>query len=259
MLGKFWKYLFGDKNDKICADVFISGGNACRPAHYLKKFHLRTFSSPFDWMMVYKLNDIAHFLQNDGRGFFAKIEEIPQDEKYECRFIKDCQTGMISMHDFPRDKSIDEYYPEFIDKHKRRFEKLKNEIKNAKNVVFIANRNEPMKEFKTFLEKMQNFHKASYTLIIIRQNKQATKLKKTVRMTMRGGGIIIEYIFNDTHKNGSDGVSNPDAWLGNVEIWDEIMKELNFTHKKAFVIFLERKREKIKRFYKKYIIKNAKY
>lgn len=54
-------------------------------------------------------------------------------------------------------------------------------------------------------------------------------------------------------------MSNPDAWLGNVEIWDEIMKELKFTHKKAFVIFLERKREKIKHFYKKYIIKNAKY
>lgn len=76
---------------------------------------------------------------------------------------------------------------------------------------------------------------------------------------MGGGGIIIKYIFNDTHKNGSDGVLNPDAWLGNVEIWDEIMKELKFTHKKAFVIFLERKREKIKRFYKQYIIKNAKY
>lgn len=258
MLKLIYRYLcaFGGK---IRADIFVSGGGACRPAHYLRKFHLRTFSSPFDWMMAYKLNDIVHLLQNDGRGFFAQIKEIPQDKKYECRFIKDCQTGMISMHDFPRDKSIDEHYPEFIDKHKRRFEKLKNEIKNAKNIVFIANRGEPMSEFKAFLEKMQNFHKASYTLIIIRHNKQATKLKKTVRMTMGGGGIIIKYIFNDTHKNGSDGVSNPDAWLGNVEIWDEIMKELKFTHKKAFVIFLERKREKIKRFYKKYIIKNAKY
>lgn len=189
MFGKFWKHLFGDKNDKICADVFISGGGACRPAHYLRKFHLRTFSSPFDWMMAYKLNDIAHLLQNDGRGFFAQIKEIPQDKKYEHRFIKDCQTGMISMHDFVHHQSIAQYYPEFINKYKRRFEKLKNEIKNAKNIVFIANRGEPMSEFKAFLEKMQNFHKASYTLINIRHDEKALKFKKTATMIMGGGGL----------------------------------------------------------------------
>lgn len=268
MLGKFWKHLFGDKNDKICADIFISlsadsadgsrvGG--CPIAYFLSKYRLRSFSLPFDWMMNCKLKDITHLIQSEGREFFTQIEQICVNK--ETREIRDKQTGIIAIHDFPISQSVEEYYPLFVEKYKRRFKRLIKTIQKNKKIAFLSRRDTSIKEFECFLQEMQKFHKAKYTFINIRHDENITNLQKTIKMIdyYGGGGIIIEYIFNNTHKNGSDGVSNPDAWLGNVEIWDEIMKELKFTHKKAFVIFLERKREKIKRFYKKYIIKNAKY
>ena len=133
MLSKIQRYF--NKNT-IRADVFISAGGACRPAHYLRKHRLRTFSSPFDWMMCYKLEHIIYFLQNGGQGFFTKIKEIRQNETNDNRFIQDSQTGMVSMHDFLRSQSIEECYTEFIHKHKRRFIQLKNEIKKSQTHSF---------------------------------------------------------------------------------------------------------------------------
>ena len=172
----------------ICADLFISVGEACRPAHYLSKFHLRKFSSPFDWMMSYALRDIIHFLQNNGDDFFAKIQEIRKDETaYSHRFIKDCQTGMVSMHDFPRNKSIEDYHPEFIAKYKRRFANLKDAILNSKHIVFVGNRDDNLQEIQTFLDEMQKIHTAKYTFINVRHSKNFKMMRKR---TIVGGGEL---------------------------------------------------------------------
>jgi hypothetical protein len=37
---------------------------------------------------------------------------------------------------------------------------------------------------------------------------------------------FIEYVFEDVHINGPNGETNPDFWLGNEEIWDYIMKNI---------------------------------
>lgn len=171
----------------IRADLFVSVGGACRPAHYLQKFHLRSFSSPFDWMMNYKLEHIIHFLRNDGADFFADISEIRESERgYTHRFVQDRQTGMISMHDFPREMGIDECYDEFIAKHKRRFATLKSALFSAKHIVFVGNRNESMEIFETFLNEMQKIHPAKYTLINVRHKKRIIARKRVV--AFNGGG-----------------------------------------------------------------------
>lgn len=169
----------------IRADLFISVGGACRPAHYLQKFNLRTFSSPFDWMMEYKLEHIVYFLKNDGADFFAKFEEIRKDDSgYSHRFVQDSQTGMVSMHDFPRNKSIKDYYPEFIAKYKRRFANLKKAILESKHIVFVGNRNNNLQEFQTFLDEVQQIHTAKYTFINVRHSKRSM----TKRIMIGGGG-----------------------------------------------------------------------
>ncbi|MGX2971199.1 DUF1796 family putative cysteine peptidase [Helicobacter sp. T3_23-1059] len=168
----------------IRADLFISVGSACRPAHYLQKFNLRKFSSPFDWMMAYKLEYIAYFLKNDGADFFAKFEEIRKDEsRYSHRFVQDTQTGMISMHDFSRDKSVEDYYPEFINKYKRRLANLKNALSNSKHIVFVGNRDNDLQDFQVFLDEMQKIHTAKYTFINVRHSKRSM-----TKRTMIGGG-----------------------------------------------------------------------
>ena len=172
----------------IRADLFVSVGDACRPAHYLQKFCLRSFSSPFDWMMNYKLEHIIHFLRNDGADFFAQISEIRKGESgYAHRFVQDNQTGMISMHDFSRERGIDECYGEFIDKHKRRFARLKSALLGAKHIVFVGNRNESMENFKIFLSEMQEIHRAKYTLINVRHKEQIFAKKRVI---FDGGGEL---------------------------------------------------------------------
>ncbi|WP_252199121.1 DUF1796 family putative cysteine peptidase [Campylobacter vulpis] len=44
---------FFKRRTRFRADVFISVGLGCKVAFYLKKFRLRTFSSPFDWLGLY--------------------------------------------------------------------------------------------------------------------------------------------------------------------------------------------------------------
>ena len=176
----------------IYADLFVSVGEACRPAHYLQKYHLRSFSSPFDWCMCYKLEHIIHFLQNDGADFFAKFQEIRQDSQdYSHRFVQDSQTGMVSMHDFVRDKTVAEYYPEFIAKYKRRFANLKSALLKSKCVVFVGNRDDEMDEFQRFLSQMQTIHNAEYIFVNIRHKQRKIGYKrKIIDFNVRGGGGI---------------------------------------------------------------------
>ena len=213
----------------IYADLFVSVGEACRPAHYLQKYHLRSFSSPFDWCMCYKLEHIIHFLQNDGADFFAKFQEIRQDSQdYSHRFVQDSQTGMVSMHDFVRDKTVAEYYPEFIAKYKRRFANLKSALLKSKCVVFVGNRDDEMDEFQRFLSQMQTIHNAEYIFVNIRHKQRKIGYKrKIIDFNVGGGGgnHIIEYSFNDTHPKGENRDLNPDFWLGNPKIWKKIMKK----------------------------------
>ncbi len=187
----FIKRYFKNRKDKIYADCFISLGGACRPAHYLREFNLRTFSSPFDWMMSYKLSDVTHLIKSGGADFFAKFVELERSEKDypHHRFVQDSQTKMISMHDFPRQQSVEEHYGEFMAKYQRRFEALKKAILGAKHIVFVANRNENKANFVEFLRQMREFHAISYTFINVRHDEKAEKLKKTIKIVNGGGGF----------------------------------------------------------------------
>ncbi len=244
MFDKIQRYI-DDYRGIIRADLFVSVGNACRPAHYLQKFKLRSFSSPFDWMMEYKLEHIAYFLKNDGADFFAKFQEICKDESgYSHRFVQDSQTGMVSMHDFPRDECIEAIYPKFIAKYKRRFANLKNAILKSKHIVFVGNRDSNLQEFKRFLEAMQKIHKAQYIFINVRHNENLATMTRSV---ISGGVSIIKAVFyNDTHPKGSDGV-NPDAWLGNAKYWDKIIRDFRLPFSVVFANFWVRKSDKCKR------------
>lgn len=46
-------------NDLIKVDMFMSVGDACRPALHLREYGLRKLSNPLDWMMCYSLDE-AH-------------------------------------------------------------------------------------------------------------------------------------------------------------------------------------------------------
>lgn len=62
---------------QIEAQVFISLGNACRSAFWLKKYNLRKHSLPFDWMMGYSLQTVFKTIKI---GFDNWFEEYWEDK-----------------------------------------------------------------------------------------------------------------------------------------------------------------------------------
>lgn len=182
----------------ICVDIAISLGDGCRAAHYLREYNLRKFSSPFDWMMCYTLKDIQEIFYNDFTTFFKNIKE---NKKYNAshRYIKDLNNGMVSIHDFDRDKSIESQYKEFINKMQKRFNRLKSSIINSKNILFVTHRNIDINEFKDFLFFMYNYHNANYTILNIRNDTKQSILDtpKQKILKLNNNLSIIEYSFND--------------------------------------------------------------
>lgn len=72
------------------------------------------------------------------RTFSLILSILGDDEWVKTHSIKDTNTGMISIHDFPLDKSVEEYYPDFITKHKRRFANLKEALQKIKMYSFFV-------------------------------------------------------------------------------------------------------------------------
>lgn len=197
---KIFTYIY-QKNTKkslIYADISISLGEYCRVAWYLSEYNLRKFSSPFDWMMHYKLKDIQEIFHNDFTTFFKNIKE---NKKYNAshRYIQDLNNGMVSIHDFDRDKSIESQYKEFINKMQKRFNRLKSSIINSKNILFVTHRNIDINEFKDFLFFMYNYHNANYTILNIRNDTKQSILDtpKQKILKLNNNLSIIEYSFND--------------------------------------------------------------
>lgn len=171
---------------KIKADLFISLGGACRPAFYLQKYELRSFSSPYDWMMHYELKDIIKDFKENFTNFFKNYIEL-DSTKYGMRVVQDTNSKMIAMHDFPKDMSVKENYEKFIAQKRARFKKLQDAIKSAKHIVFISNRNEDTQNFKDFLHFMRSFRKARYTFINIRHNEKASEFSHKIVYKKWGG------------------------------------------------------------------------
>ena len=79
----------------IEADFILSLGSACRPAWHLKANNLRYVSSPFDWMMNYRLETFINFLkQKNLNGFFLNYEYMNRDSG-KTKVVKDLSSGTI--------------------------------------------------------------------------------------------------------------------------------------------------------------------
>ncbi len=132
-------------------DIIISLGEACFVATYLRDSNLRAFSSPFDWLMGGNLQTRLELIKNDFENFF-NIEDLAfttksVEEKILAQGIKLQQTPfelctntrnrLVFNHDFPREKTLEEAFPEVHEKYKRRSERLLETIKNSQSVLLL--------------------------------------------------------------------------------------------------------------------------
>lgn len=196
-------------------DVALSLGDACQAAHYLQKFGLRSFASPFDWMKCYGLGEVMELLDSDFCGFFENLsEKVDFDCENGCRHITDVKNGMVSIHAFKKDESIEAQYPLFIKTMKRRFNRFKQSIKESNHILFLTTRRRDYEGFKEFLNFMKGYHAARYTLLNIHNDTSKSILspaKKTVVQV--GEGLeIIEYSFNNTFPSYENLLANFNAF-----------------------------------------------
>jgi hypothetical protein len=104
--------------------IIVPIGIDCGVAEVLKKYELRKFALPFDWVVTYR--GIKHILENDFEEYipnkvvYEENKNITIFNKYDVKFIHD----KLNKDD--------------IDKYKRRIERLKNILNNdTEEVVFI--------------------------------------------------------------------------------------------------------------------------
>ena len=123
-------------------DLIVSLGCNCGCASYLKKYNLRDYSYPYDWLygstfekkVDLIVNDFDGFLVKENlRHFFHKGEEV----KSHYSHYEDMDTGLCSIHDFPADLSLDESYGEVHAKYQRRIARLYEKGAQAREILFI--------------------------------------------------------------------------------------------------------------------------
>lgn len=189
-------------HSKIKADLFFSVGRACRPAFHLRRFGVRTFSSPFDWMMDYKLETVIRLFEEGFDTFFADVEDITENvTKY--RSVRDIQNGITDIHHFPRNMEIEAVLPEFRETMTRRFNHLMSEIKKSKKVVIFSHRNDEREVFEDFIRRLYRIHPAEYVFLNVRDllaEPEGSCLKPgTDCFKLEDiGAEIIEHRFEDT-------------------------------------------------------------
>ena len=219
------------KGKEYVFDIIFSVGIACRPAYYLQKHELRFCSNPLDWMMSYSLDTVICLYQSKFNDFFIDYIEDPQNHHW---FI-DIKNKITSIHY----SEIQNDNESFNDKMKNRFDKVNKRLIKANKICFISNRNENSTIFSDFLIKMGDIYSGEITLINIKSNKDIdgiispikhNKTKISQRLE------LIEYEFNDVHPSGNDKNSNPDFWLGNVDLWDSIIEKISV--KMNFISYL---------------------
>lgn len=208
---------------KIKANAFISLGNACRTAYWLKKNNLRKYSLPFDYMMGYTLQTVLKTIKQGFSDWFEKYFEDKSRKGIIHRYVVDTLNSIISMHGFPSDKSVEEFMPEFKTTFTRRCERLKSILSTQKEICFVCYRNDSVSDFIFFLNKLNKMYPhCNFSLVnIIHSGEEEQIIKYPLMEYMGGGGIYIIYS-NDINENGSDKVTNPNFWIGNTKLWNSV-------------------------------------
>ena len=229
-----------DKIGTINVDLVVGLGEACRTAEALKRNHLRYFSSPFDWMIIYRLDKIINLLEKIANGckpdFFAECSENINYAHGIYNGIVDTRNIMISMHDFPKHIDISKAPKFFYLKYKYRFQNLNKLLKRANKVCFLNYRKISVDEMKTFVASVKKIYtfKQIYFINIFDSDEEALEQYDD------NGAKYLIFKFNDEPKNELEKATNPHYWLGNINYWDKILSKIKLNKKFVYLYKLKR-------------------
>ena len=215
---------------KISVDFTISLGVNCRPAEQLRMNGLRVCSNPLDWMFHYSLDSVLSLFLSNFENFFKEKSEINYDNK-NWRKIEDQNSGMVSIHHFPKNQSIDRAYTEFNETMKRRYLRMVQMISKSDHVLLLSTRNEFIDTISEFLEKFRTLYCNRYTLLNIRHRDNKDGLIEYNFRKISDQLEVIDYAIHDVHINGSERELNPAFWRGNCLLWAKILSQITLSGK----------------------------
>lgn len=203
-------------------DFVFNAGAACRTATMLRRVNMRTFSSPLDWMFRYDLSLYSDLLHKREFDLFREYEEN-EESPSEHRNVRDLRTGMISLHHFTKNQSIQEQLPDFHATMNKRLQRLISEIQQSKDVGIVMNRDIPAEEIKEFIDSLSRLSPScAFHVLNVRHSETQSRVTwKKVSGT--GRHSIREVWFNDTHPAGNMEDGNAEWWLGNYRIWKKML------------------------------------
>lgn len=157
--------------------VYISIGSACNVKYQINK-HKHIHKSEtlfFDWLMTSMISviEILSCDNIDNILFFDNIIiDSSKTKNANTRVIIKSLNHCVSIHDIINDFS-DEAILNFIDKYKRRFERIIEYIKSDEHIYFIRASNIDNEIQQKFIETILNINpKCNFTLIVIDNNKK---------------------------------------------------------------------------------------
>lgn len=130
--------------EKKVYDIVYSLGYDCTCARYMAKYHLRSYSGPFDWItlcdyktrMEYILNDFENFLNKEDLEFIPRPPEKDYLNPKMIDFVNK-RDKFEFYHDFPKGKTLDESFPEIKAKYDRRIKRFDEKLKTEKNILLL--------------------------------------------------------------------------------------------------------------------------
>ena len=151
------------------------------------------------------MDERVNLLTGGFRHFFDKKDFIKHGDK--PGEYKNAGTGLVYIHDFPKDGNFDDNFPEVAEKHERRAKRLLDKIHNSDKIlaVYIDAYGDPSADkVKDAMKKLDDRFGRKIDLLYIYGASEPI-LRKRCRVVFSDGHLIIAEFFGQKDVFSDDG------------------------------------------------------
>ena len=206
-------------------DMCFSIGPACRPSYYIRNYGYRKCAYPMDWMMC-SIDGTLNLYKKKFKNFFMDYTDI--SDSFPCQKGRKCLLdnlyGIKDMHHFSSDFDIESQLNNYRATMQRRYNRFESDIREATSVLIMSNYTEDFEKLKCFIVDFSIIY-PNKKIKLVNVHTVDQPVFKKITHKINDLLSIDEYFFNDTNKYGDDPATNPAFWIGNEEMWLNIIQE----------------------------------
>lgn len=217
--------------------VFISLGEGCKVAGYIRGSSLTKYAYPFDWTLSTDFESIYQVILHDFHGYMSfdnlqdlhffdrKMNLFPDEPRgMIARWVLEKTYNLESRHDFDISQEMKDIYPDVKEKIERRIQRFYNTLARTDITIFLVRmmvRKEQAIRFRNLLK--EKFPRAKFVLVV---------LSNTPDFHTKWHEPNIEnFFFNDPVYQWDNGINNYRYNNGNCcDDWDAVVNELLDTY-----------------------------